>query len=194
MEQHNNNNEKTQFPFNCSLVVIEITEKMSKSRNFDELKHIWVQWHGQSGGKMRSHYQNFVELSNKAAQMNSCAINYYFIVDCFYWFVTFFGSLDYSDTGAYWLRNYESETFQADIEELWQTIKPFYQQLHAYVRAKLRAHYGEDKIPKNQPIPAHLLGNMWAQSWGNIEDLVLPYPGKTSIDVTPEMLKQVSLI
>ena len=102
------------------------------------------------------------------------------------------GPLDYSDTGAYWLRNYESETFQADIEGLWQTIKPFYQQLHAYVRAKLRAHYGEDKIPKNQPIPAHLLGNMWAQSWGNIEDLVLPYPGKTSIDVTPEMLKQVS--
>ena len=101
--------------------------------------------------------------------------------------------LDYSDTGTYWLRNYESETFKDDIEGLWQTLKPFYQQLHAYVRAKLRAHYGEDKVPKNQPIPAHLLGNMWAQMWGNINDLVTPYPGKSSVDVTPEMLKQVVL-
>lgn len=101
---------------------------------------------------------------------------------------------DFSDTGAYWLRNYESDTFMEDIEGLWQTIRPFYLQLHAYVRAKLRAHYGEDKVPKNQPIPAHLLGNMWAQSWGNIDNLVTPYPGKTSIDVTPEMLKQVRVL
>ena len=54
--------------------------------------------------------------------------------------------------------SYAPEGFKADIEELWQTLKPFYLQLHAYVRAKLRAHYGEDKIPKNAPIPAHLLG------------------------------------
>ena len=63
-------------------------------------------------------------------------------------------------------------------------------QLHAYVRAKLRSHYGEDKVPKNKPIPAHLLGNMWAQTWGNILDITVPYPGKVSVDVTPEMNKQ----
>lgn len=103
-----------------------------------------------------------------------------------------FWILDFSDTGAYWLRNYESDTFKKDIEGLWQTIKPFYLQLHAYVRAKLRAHYGEEKVPKNQPIPAHLLGNMWAQAWANINELVTPYPGKVSVDVTPEMQKQVS--
>lgn len=155
-------------PANCGLSLEpEITEIMSKSRDFDELKHVWTKWHEQSGGKMRQQYQQFVELSNEAARLNN-----------------------YSDTGAYWLRNYESDTFKADIEGLWQTIKPFYQQLHAYVRAKLRAHYGEDKIPKNKPIPAHLLGNMWAQSWVNIGDLLTPYPGKTSVDVTPEMLRQ----
>ena len=65
---------------------------------------------------------------------------------------------DFSDTGAYWIGKYESKTFKQDIEELWQTINPFYQQLHAYVRAKLRLFYGEDKVPRNQPIPAHLLG------------------------------------
>ena len=64
----------------------------------------------------------------------------------------------YSDFGAYWLSKYESPTFKEDVESLWQVIKPFYQQLHAYVRAKLRAFYGEDKVPRNQPIPAHLLG------------------------------------
>ena len=74
------------------------------------------------------------------------------------WSTIFFFMLDYSDTGAFWLRNYESDTFKSDIEDVWQTIKPFYQQLHAYVRSKLRAFYGEDKVPKNQPIPAHLLG------------------------------------
>ena len=45
-------------------------------------------------------------------------------------------------------------------------------------------------MEKNGPIPAHVLGNMWAQSWGNIVDLVKPYPNKPSIDVTAEMKKQ----
>ncbi|KAI9554639.1 hypothetical protein GHT06_019912 [Daphnia sinensis] len=155
-------------PADCGLSLDpDITETMRSSRNFDELKHVWHQWHQQSGGKMRGHYERFVELSNEAARMNN-----------------------FSDTGAYWLRNYESDTFKKDIEGLWQTVKPFYLQLHAYVRAKLRAHYGEDKVPKNQPIPAHLLGNMWAQAWANINDLVTPFPGKMSVDVTPEMQKQ----
>lgn len=139
---------------------------MSKSRNFDELKHVWHQWHQQSGGKMRSHYQHFVELSNEAARMNSnCLINSLTLTlldECLQKYFNnpnlYDSLIDYSDTGAFWLRNYESDTFKSDIEDLWQTIKPFYVQLHAYVRAKLRAHYGEDKVPKNQPIPAHLLG------------------------------------
>lgn len=66
---------------------------------------------------------------------------------------------DFSDTGAMWMRSYESDTFKEELESVWQTVKPFYQQLHAYVRAKLRSHYGEDRVPRNEPIPAHLLGN-----------------------------------
>ena len=98
--------------------------------------------------------------------------------------------LDFNDATAYNLDKYDTETFKVDIEDLWQTLRPFYLQMHAYVRAKLRAFYGEEKIGKNQPIPAHLLGNMWAQNWGNIFDITVPYPGKSSVDVTPEMIRQ----
>lgn len=129
---------------------------MRSSRNFDELKHVWTEWHKQSGGKMRLHYQQFVELSNEAARLNSSVLQNVYKFKAFNNFSVL--PLDYSDTGAFWLRNYESDTFKADIENVWQTIKPFYQQLHAYVRSRLRTFYGEDKIPRNEPIPAHLLG------------------------------------
>ena len=64
---------------------------------------------------------------------------------------------DFSDGGAFWLREYESDTFKDDVEQLWQTLKPLYQQIHAYVRAKLRTAY-PDQILKDGLIPAHLLG------------------------------------
>lgn len=66
-------------------------------------------------------------------------------------------------------------------------MKPFYEELHAYVRFKLRQHYGEEVVPRKWPMPAHLLGNMWAHTWENIYDLVIPYPNKSAIDVTPKM-------
>lgn len=66
---------------------------------------------------------------------------------------------DFSDTGAYWLEDYESTTFKDDVEQLWQTLKPLYQNLHAYVRAKLRGVYG-DQISNDGLIPVHLLGNL----------------------------------
>ena len=58
----------------------------------------------------------------------------------------------------------------------------------------MRAQLGEtvrpDKVvPTSGPIPAHLLGNMWAQEWGNIYPLVAP-PGSggPGYDLT-ELLK-----
>ena len=33
---------------------------------------------------------------------------------------------------------------------------------------------------------------MWAQQWGNIFDMVEPYPGKAGVDATPSMIEQVS--
>ena len=69
-------------------------------------------------------------------------------------------------------------------------FQPLYEQLHAYVRQKLHEKYGNAVVDPEGPIPAHLLGNMWGQSWNHISDMLKPYPKKPSIDVTDEMKKQ----
>ncbi|KAH9492523.1 hypothetical protein Btru_046312 [Bulinus truncatus] len=89
-----------------------------------------------------------------------------------------------------WLSEYESKTFEDDVANLLAEIHPLYEQLHAYVRRRLKAFYGEDKFPPSGHIPAHILGNMWAQQWGNILPLVTPFPNKPPADVTTEMVKQ----
>merc|ERR1711994_885620 len=85
---------------------------------------------------------------------------------------------------------YESDAFKEEMGETWEGLKPLYQQLHAYVRHKLSKFYGSDVVPDSGPIPAHLLGNMWAQSWNNIADILKPFPAKPSINVTGAMLEQ----
>ena len=87
--------------------------------------------------------------------------------------------------GALWRSGYDmtATDFEADVERLWSEVKPLYDDLHCFTRKKLRAKYGKDKINDKAPIPAHLLGNMWAQEWENIYDLLEPYPGQASLDV-----------
>ncbi|XP_017880117.1 angiotensin-converting enzyme isoform X3 [Ceratina calcarata] len=145
----------------------ELTELLMNSRDPEELKYVWVQWRKATGEKMKSLYARYVELSNMAATMNN-----------------------YTDNAAYWMRDYEADDFPAQIETLWQQLKPLYLQLHAYVRRELRKKYGEDVVSKDGPIPAHLLGNMWAQTWSNVADFSLPYPGKQLPEVTDAMIKQ----
>lgn len=74
--------------------------------------------------------------------------------------------------------------------DIFEQFKPLYQQLHAYVRFRLREKYGKRIVSEKGPIPMHLLGNMWGQSWDEIADLTSPYPEKKLLDVTDEMIKQ----
>lgn len=143
----------------------EITDIMTKSRNYDELVYVWKSWRDKVGRSLKDKYLRFVELSNEAATLNG-----------------------FDDTGDLWRESYESETFQREISDLWEQIRPLYEQLHAYVRRKLITIYGNDKIRNDGPIPAHLLGNMWAQDWSALKDDTNPFPGKPSVDVTPKML------
>ncbi|XP_060812411.1 angiotensin-converting enzyme-like [Bombus pascuorum] len=145
----------------------ELTEILMKSHDPEELKYIWIEWRKATGEKMKPLYERYVELSNLAATLNN-----------------------YSDNAAYWLKDYEADDFPEQIEALWQQLKPLYLQLHAYVRRELRKKYGEDIISKDGPIPAHLLGNMWAQTWANVAEFAIPYPGKQMPDVTNAMIKQ----
>ncbi|KAF8795127.1 Angiotensin-converting enzyme like protein [Argiope bruennichi] len=96
----------------------------------------------------------------------------------------------FEDTGEFERDAYESDTFVEEIEELWQTLKPLYEQLHAYVRRKLIQYYPHVDIKEDGPIPAHILGNMWSESWNNIFDIVKPYPNKTYVNLLKMELKK----
>ncbi|XP_054605073.1 angiotensin-converting enzyme [Nothobranchius furzeri] len=145
----------------------ELTDIMAKSRSYKKLLYVWEAWHNDSGVPIKAYYPRFVELSNKASRGDG-----------------------FNDTGAEWRSQYESPTFEQDIEKLYRTIEPLYLNLHAFVRRKLYNFYGPRYINLKGPIPAHLLGNMWAQTWNNIFDMMVPFPDKPNLDVTAEMVKQ----
>ena len=139
----------------------ELEEFMTDSRDYDELLDAWQGWRT-IAKPMRGKYERFVELANEGAL-----------------------ELGYSDLGEMWKSEYDmsASEFQADASRLWEEVKPLYDELHCHVRAKLGEFYGEDKVPQGGPIPAHLLGNMWAQEWGFLSDIMEPYPGVADLDV-----------
>ena len=94
--------------------------------------------------------------------------------------------LGYADLGQMWRSGYDMEpdAFATELDRLWGQVGPLYEALHCHVRAKLGETYGTDVVPQDGPIPAHLLGNMWAQSWENVYDLVAPESKSEGIDLT----------
>ncbi|MCA9697408.1 MAG: M2 family metallopeptidase, partial [Myxococcales bacterium] len=151
---------------NCKDMAAAI-EILSTSDDYDELLKAWEGWRTISP-PMRPMYQRFVELSNEGAR-----------------------DIGYSDVGQLWRSGYDMspEEFEAEMERLWQQVKPLYTALHCHVRAKLAEKYGADKVPVDGMIPAHLLGNLWSQEWPNVYDDMEPYPGQPSIDVTEGLQK-----
>ncbi len=139
----------------------ELEDVLFNSRDYDELQEAWEGWRTISP-PMRDKYARYVELANEGA-----------------------GELGYGDLGEMWRAGFDMSPteFQDEAARLWDQVKPLYEELHCAVRAKLGEHYGEDKVPLDGPIPAHLLGNMWAQEWGFIYDLMEPYPGVSDLDV-----------
>lgn len=143
----------------------ELVDIMANSRKYDELLNAWWGWRNASGRKMRDTYRRFVELKNKGARENG-----------------------YSDRGQAWRGYYEVDDLGAIAEKLWNDLRPLYLEMHAYVRHKLSKVY-PGKVGESDYIEAHLLGNMWAQSWVNIYDLVEPYENKSSLDITSNLMK-----
>lgn len=143
----------------------DLSRVLKKSRKYDELLEAWKGWHA-IAPVMKDKYARYAELGNKGAK-----------------------EIGFADMGALWRSGYDMtpQAFEDDIERLWQEVKPLYDDLHCYARKKLRAKYGKDKIPEKSPIPAHLLGNMWAQQWDAIYDVVEPYPGQGSLDVDAKL-------
>ena len=145
----------------------DMTSTMASSRDYDELLDMWQGWRTISP-EMKPLFSRQAELGNEGAR-----------------------GLGYSDLGAMWRSNYDmpADEFAKELDRLWGQVKPLYDELHCYVRSELGKTYGEDKVPQDKPIPAHLLGNMWAQSWGNIYDLVAPENADPGYDVTKQLEK-----
>ena len=139
---------------------------MANSRNPEELKRIWLGWH-QVSPPYRKNYQRYVELANKGAR-----------------------EMGFKDVGAMWRAKYDMgpDAFAAEMERLWQQVKPLYDLLYSYTRKKLADVYGKQIVSEDGLIPAHLLGNMWAQSWTNVYRLLKPEGGDRGYDLT-EILK-----
>jgi peptidyl-dipeptidase A len=135
---------------------------LATSHDPARLKEAWLGWHAQSPA-YKQDYAKYVELSNKGAR-----------------------AMGYADTGALWRARYDMapSAFAAEMERLWQQVKPLYESLHTYTRYKLRQAYGASAVPADGPIPAHLLGNMWAQHWDNLYPLLKPATGEKSEDLT----------
>jgi peptidyl-dipeptidase A len=143
----------------------ELSDVIGKSRDPKELLEAWTGWHS-IAREMRPLYARFVELANEGAR-----------------------EIGFADSGAMWRAAYDMppESFPLEMDRLWAQVKPLYDDLHCYVRARLQEKYGKELLPDDAPIPAHLLGNMWAQEWTKIYPLVEPYPDAAQLDVTSSM-------
>ncbi|XP_005183216.1 angiotensin-converting enzyme [Musca domestica] len=145
----------------------EVEEIITKSRDPEELKHYWVQFYDKAGTPTRKSFERYIELNTKSAKLNN-----------------------FTDGAEVWLDEYEDDTFEQQLEAIFEDIKPLYEQIHGYVRHRLNQFYGDEVVSKTGPLPMHLLGNMWAQQWSSIADIVSPFPNKPLVDVSDEMVAQ----
>jgi peptidyl-dipeptidase A len=150
------------------LDVTALGKLMASSRDPEELKRAWIGWH-KVGAPMRQRYARMVELGDQGAK-----------------------ELGYTDVGALWRSNYDMppEQFAKELDRLWDQLRPLYLSLHAYVRGQLAKKYGKDVVPPNGPIPAHLLGNIWAQEWNNVYELMDSPKPPQSFDLTKILVER----
>jgi peptidyl-dipeptidase A len=146
----------------------QLEEVLAKSRRWDVLLDAWAGWHTIST-EMRPLYARLVALANEGSR-----------------------EVGAKDAGELWRSGYDMSPaeFEAEVDRLWGEVKPFYDELHCYVRTRLQEAYGKAKVPDGKPIPAHLLGNMWAQSWSNLYPMLEPYPNAGSLDVDGALRRQ----
>lgn len=144
------------------LTLGEASDIIAKSRDPETLKAVWEGWRTVSK-PMKTDYAQMADIINEGSR-----------------------ELGFADTGALWRSGYDmsADDFVKEADRLFEQVKPLYEQLHCYTRAGLNKKYGNDIVPLDQPIRADLLGNMWAQSWGNVYDLVEPKGATKGVDVT----------
>ena len=143
----------------------ELSQTLAKSRNVDEQLEAWQGWHTISV-PMRQDYTQFVSLVNEGAR-----------------------EMGYKDAGHMWRSGYDMDpdAFKAETDRLWGQVKPLYDNLHCYARNQLTEQYGEQGTVDGKYLPAHLMGNLWQQDWGNLWDFLQPYPGVGDLDISKSL-------
>ncbi len=143
----------------------QLSDTIDESHDPKELLEAWSGWHS-IAPPMKERFARYVELGNEGAR-----------------------ELGYRDMGALWRSKYDmpADDFAKEVDRLWNQVKPLYDQLHCYVRAKLVEKYGTGVVKPGEPIPAHLLGNMWAQDWSNVYSLVAPGSADPGYDLTERL-------
>jgi peptidyl-dipeptidase A len=157
------------FTYNGRVLTLDEMESVLRtSRDPNETRALWEGWRAVSAPQMKDDYQRLVELANEGAR-----------------------ELGYADTGALWRSWYDMppEAFAAKTDLLWNQVKPLYAKLECYVRARLNEKYGPAVQPATGPLRADLLGNMWAQEWNNIYDIVAPKDVKLGYDLTQALVE-----
>ena len=144
-----------------------LSRRMAESRLPSELEEIWVGWH-EVGKPMRPEFARYVALANQGAR-----------------------EVGFEDTGAMWRAKYDMppDAFRREVERLWVQVRPLYALLHAYARQRLGAFYGLEVVPPRGPIPSHLLGNMWAQSWEHVYPILAPPNADPGFDLTEVLVR-----
>ncbi len=144
---------------------------IDKSRNPNQLLSAWRGWH-EIGKPMKPMYMRMVEIGNQGSK-----------------------DLGYKGLSDLWFSKYDmpAQDFLNETDRVWEEVKPLYDALHCHARAKLNDYYGDDIVSKSGPLPVHLLGNMWGQSWSNIYDIIYTQDSElNSIDVT-KIIEEKSL-
>ncbi len=146
-----------------------LEEVLAKSRKPAELLAAWQGWHDTTGRAEKPLYEKFVTLANAGAK-----------------------AVGFADVGVMWRSAYDMppDAFAQEVDRIWNQAAPLYKDLHCYARRKLNKKYGDKVVSKTGPLPAHLLGNMWAQTWGYLYPELEPFKGVAALDVTPAIVKQ----
>ena len=144
---------------------------IDNSRDPKELLKAWSGWH-EISKPMKPMYMRMVEIGNQGAS-----------------------DLGYQNLSDLWFSKYDmpADEFLAETDRVWEEVKPLYDALHCHVRAKLNDHYGDDIVSTSDPLPVHMLGNMWGQSWSNIYDLVYPTQKELSSVNLTEIIEERKL-
>src|SRR5437868_5205852 len=152
------------------LDITAVEKVMGDSRDPNQLKEVWAGWHA-IGAPMRKKYTRFVDLSNQGAR-----------------------DLGFKDTGVLWRAGYDMppQQFDAELDRLWEQVRPLYLSLYTFVRARLSQRYGPQIVPADGPIPVHLMGNPWAQAWGNVFPILGLSENSSGYDLT-ELLRAKKL-